>query len=299
MRFLILTGMSGAGKTTAARYLEDRGVFCVDNLPPVLLVRFVEALKDTSAHVDMTAISVDVRGAAFFNPGDVGGLIQELRHVGYQVEVLFLDAADDVLVSRYKETRRDHPLASDTVSLTEAIAQERALLEPLKETADFVIDTTGLRPKALQKKLSEVLSEEAAQEALHIEVVSFGFKRGIPRQGDLMFDVRFLPNPFYIEGLAHQTGLDEEVRTFVLSHPVTEEFLRKIRDLLGFLLPHYVEEGKHRLVIAVGCTGGAHRSVAIAEEIGKYLRELNYPVDVNHRDLDMERAYWKNAGEEA
>ena len=173
------------------------------------------------------------------------------------------------------------------------------MLEPLRETANYVIDTSGLKPKALQRKLQTIVAQDdgAAGAPMRLEIMSFGFKRGLPRQADLVFDVRFLPNPFYIEGLGRHTGLDEDVREFVMQHPVTEEFMRKVTDMLDFLLPHYQEEGKHRLVIAIGCTGGAHRSVAIAEAIGAYLREKKYQVEVNHRDLDMEQARWKNGAE--
>ena len=299
MRYLIITGMSGAGKTTVTRHLEDRDVFCVDNLPPMMILRFLEACRDSAMKRRIVAMAVDVRSEEFFDPQAVSQLIRETQGLGYQVELLFLDAADDVLVSRYKETRRDHPLASDSVSLTEAIAMERAMLEPLREIADYVIDTSGLKAKGLQKKLDAVLLTDEPKESLRVEVISFGFKRGIPRQADLMFDVRFLPNPFYIEGLSHQTGLDPDVREFVLSHPVTADFLERTKGLLDFLLPHYREEGKRRLTIAVGCTGGAHRSVAIAEALGVHLREQGCPVDMNHRDLAIEQAYWKNSGDDA
>lgn len=298
MQYLILTGMSGAGKTSASRYLEDMGVFCVDNLPPMMMIKFMEACQASAMKTDTAALAVDVRGEEFFDPKAVSTLIGETRRLGYRVTLIYLDAADDVLVSRYKETRRDHPLASGSVGLTEAIAREREMLEPLKETADFVIDTSAMRTKALQKRLRTILDVDSRAETFRIELMSFGFKRGIPRQGDLMLDVRFLPNPFYIEGLSHQTGLDPDVRSFVLNHPVTREFLAKTTDLLDFLLPHYREEGKHRLVITVGCTGGAHRSVAIAEALGAHLRENGYGADVSHRDLDLERAYWKNSGDD-
>ncbi|MDO4483218.1 MAG: RNase adapter RapZ [Clostridia bacterium] len=292
MRFLVLTGMSGAGKTSAARYLEDMGAFCVDNLPPMMMLKFMEACQSTSLRRPLAALAVDVRSGEFFDAKGVSKLIRETQALGYEVETLFLDAADEVLVSRYKETRRDHPLADDNTSLTEAIAMEREMLAPLRETANYVIDTSTLRTRALQKKLQAIVNSDGSAVSFRIEIMSFGFKRGIPRQGDLVYDVRFLPNPFYIEGLGRHTGLDEDVRDFVMNHPVTEEFMQKATDMLDFLLPHYQEEGKHRLVIAVGCTGGAHRSVAIAEAIGRHLRDNGYQVDVNHRDLEMEKASW-------
>lgn len=293
MRFLLLTGLSGAGKTSATRYLEDMGAFCVDNLPPMMMLKFMEACQTSAMHCPLVALAVDVRSGEFFDAKAVSRLIKETQQLGYQIETLFMEASDDVLVSRYKETRRDHPLAGNSVSLTEAIAEEREMLQPLRETANYVIDTSYLKPKALQKKLQEIITADGAVTPLRIEIMSFGFKRGLPRQGDLVFDVRFLPNPFYIDGLGRHTGLDADVREFVMEHPVTQEFMHKTEDMLDFLLPHYQEEGKHRLVIAIGCTGGAHRSVAIAEAIGGYLRDKGYQVDVNHRDLDVEQAHWK------
>lgn len=300
MRFLLLTGMSGAGKTTALRYLEDMGVFCVDNLPPMMMLRLMEAFQQPGpAHRQVAALAVDVRSGEFFDALAVSKLILETRQLGYSVEILFLEAADDVLVSRYKETRRDHPLAGESVSLTEAIASEREMLQPLRETASHVVDTSTLRPRALQKKLQEIINLEGGDVPFRMEIMSFGFKRGLPRQADLVYDVRFLPNPFYIDGLGIHTGLDEDVRAFVMNHPVTQSFTEKMQDMLTFLIPHYQEEGKHRLVIAVGCTGGAHRSVAIAEDMGRFLRGAGYSVDVNHRDLMVEQAHWKTLGEGA
>ena len=294
MRFLVVTGLSGAGKTSVNRYLEDMGAFCVDNLPPMMILKFMEACQSTAMHCPLVAFAVDVRSGEFFDAKAVCKLIAETRQLGYQIETLFMEAGEDVLVSRYKETRRDHPLASETVSLTEAIAQEREMLTPLRETANYVIDTSNLKPRALQRKLEQIVKTDGTEAPLRMEVLSFGFKRGLPRQADLVFDVRFLPNPFYMEELCRHTGLDADVRDFVMNHPVTQEFMDKVKDMLAFLLPHYQEEGKHRLVIAVGCTGGAHRSVAIAEAIAEFLRQKKYQVDVNHRDIDLEQAHWKN-----
>lgn len=293
MRFLILTGLSGAGKTVAIRHLEDLGAFCVDNLPPMMIIKFMEACQTSAMRAPLVAMAVDVRSGEFFDARAVRRVIAETREVGYQIETLFMEASDDMLVSRYKETRRDHPLAGENVGLQEAILAERELLQPLRETANYLIDTSALRPKALQKMLSDILHTRSDSQYLRLELLSFGFKRGLPREADLVFDVRFLPNPFYMEGMGRHTGLNEDVRTYVLDHPVTAEFLEKIMDMLHFLLPHYQEEGKHRLVIAVGCTGGAHRSVAIAEEMAARLRAQGFLVDVNHRDLDLEQAHWK------
>ncbi len=294
MRFLLLTGLSGAGKTLATRYLEDLGAFCVDNLPPMMMVKFMEICESTAMSSSVVALAVDVRSGEFFDADAVSRLIREARSLGHQIETIFIEASDDVLMSRYKETRREHPLSSAQVSLTEAIAQERERLQPLREIANYVIDTSGLKPKQLQKKLMAIVKTDGSSVPLRVEVMSFGFKRGLPRQADLVYDVRFLPNPFYIEGLGCQTGLDEDVRNFVMDHPVPEEFMNKITDLLGFLLPHYQEEGKQRLMIGIGCTGGQHRSVAIAEAIAQQLREMKYEAAASHRDLEIEQARWKN-----
>jgi RNase adapter protein RapZ len=292
MRFLIVTGLSGSGKTIALRTLEDLGALCVDNLPPTMLIRFMEACNLSLQARPMAAIGVDVRSGEFFDPMAVVKIIREAKNLGYLIDTLFIDATDATLVNRYKETRRDHPLTGETKSLEEAITRERIMLQPLKEFADHLIDSSEMNAKTLQKMMRRIVSEPDDNAQLRIEMISFGFKRGIPRATDLAFDVRFLPNPFYIKELGHYTGLDEPVKDFVLKHPVTEEFLVKAKDMLKFLLPHYVAEGKHRLVIAVGCTGGAHRSVAIAENLAAFLRELDWQVAVTHRDLNIEQAHW-------
>ncbi len=292
MHFLILTGMSGAGKTVAIRYLEDLGALCVDNLPPMMLVPFMEACQSAHLRNPMIAIAADVRSGEFFDAKAVTKMIDEARMVGFHIDTLFVEASDDILVNRYKETRRDHPLSGEGLTLEEAIREERNRLQPLRETANHLFDTSNLRPRALQKLLSEIVLHADDEPPLRVEILSFGFKRGIPREGDLVFDVRFLPNPFYIPELGHHTGLDQDVKDFVLNHPVTQEFLKKCLDMLEFLLPHYITEGKHRLVIAIGCTGGAHRSVAIAEYICDELTRLGHRASVNHRDIALEQAHW-------
>lgn len=297
MKFLILTGMSGAGKTVAIRYLEDLGALCVDNLPPMMLVPFMEACQNSNLKNPVIAIAADIRSGEFFDAKAVTRMIDEARMVGFTIDTLFIEASDEVLVNRYKETRREHPLSSEGLNLEEAIREERERLMPLRETATHLIDTTGLKPRALQKQLRAIVLSADEQPSLKVEVMSFGFKRGIPREGDLVFDVRFLPNPFYIPELGHHTGLDEDVRDFVLNHPVTETFLLKVMDMISFLLPNYITEGKHRLVIAIGCTGGAHRSVAIAEYISKALGEMGYRTSVNHRDIALEQAHWETRSE--
>ena len=297
MRFLLVTGLSGAGKTSVNRYLEDMGAFCVDNLPPNMMFKMMEAFEQSTINCPLVAMAVDVRSAVFFDAKMVSDLISETRELGYTIESLYLESSDEALVSRYKETRREHPLARADVSLTEAIAKEREIMQPLRETANYIIDTTALKPRELKEQLAEIFSGESHSNAIQVELSSFGFKRGLPRQADLVYDVRFLPNPFYIKGLGNHTGLDADVRDFVLKNPITMEFVAKLEDLLAFLLPHYQEEGKRRLSIAVGCTGGAHRSVAIAERLGEFLRAKGYQVNVSHRDLALEQAHWKSRQE--
>ena len=296
MRFLIVTGMSGAGKTVAIRHLEDMGALCVDNLPPMMLVPFMEACQNTNMQHKVIAIAADIRSGEFFDAKAVTKMIDEARLVGFHIETLFIEANDTVLLNRYKESRREHPLNSEGYGLEDAIREERIRLQPLRETANLLVDTSTMRPATLKKRLGELVQSDESS-PLRIEILSFGFKRGIPREGDLVFDVRFLPNPFYIPELCSHTGLDQDVKDFVLGHPVTEQFLQKAMDMLTFLIPHYVTEGKHRLVIAVGCTGGAHRSVAIAEYIAATLRQQGQKVNVNHRDMAMEQAHWATKSE--
>ena len=299
MKYLIVTGQSGAGKTACVRYLEDKGSFCMDNMPPMMLPKLIEAFETTPTKQQTVTIAVDVRSGEFFDAASVSRMIGELRQMGHRIETIFMEASDETLLDRYKETRRDHPLSQEGLTLMQAIVEERTRLQPLRETANYVIDTTGLSYRAMAKLLSKTLGSLNDEEPpIRAEVMSFGFKRGLPRQADLVVDVRFLPNPFYIENLCRHCGLDEDVRDFVMEHPTTKEFMEKWKELLAFLIPHYREEGKHRLVIAVGCTGGAHRSVAIAEAIGAYLREMGLPTEIDHRDLLLEQARWTAAPEE-
>lgn len=285
MQYLILTGMSGAGKTVAIRYLEDLGALCVDNLPPMMLVPFMEACQNTNLHKPMIAIAADVRSGEFFDAKAVTRMIDEARLVGFHIDTLFFEASDEVLINRYKETRREHPLSGEGLSLEEAIREERSRLQPLKEAANHLFDTSNLRPRALQKMLHQIVLHAGEESPLRVEVLSFGFKRGIPREGDLVFDVRFLPNPFYVPDLKRKTGMDSEVYDYVFSFPQTKTFIEKLEGMLSFLLPLYAEEGKSTLVIAVGCTGGHHRSVSVARCVAAYLTELGYPAFENHRDI--------------
>jgi len=293
MKYLIVTGQSGAGKTACVRYLEDRGSFCMDNMPPIMIPKLIEAFDTTPTKQQIVTIAVDVRSGEFFDAKAVAKIISELRLMGHQIDTIFMEASDETLLDRYKETRRDHPLCQEGLTLTEAITEERTRLQPLRETANYVIDTTGVNIRSMRKVLAKALGNLMDEDPpLRTEVMSFGFKRGLPRQADLVADVRFLPNPFYIETLREHSGLDDDVREFVMNHPTTKEFMQRYTELLDFLIPHYREEGKHRLVIAVGCTGGAHRSVAIAEAIGAWLKGKGLPTEINHRDLMIEQARW-------
>ena len=294
MKYLIVTGLSGAGKTACVRYLEDRGSFCMDNIPPMMLPRLIEAFDTAHTRTQTVTIAVDARSGEFFDAAAVAHMIRELVQLGHPIETIFMEASEETILNRYKETRRDHPLSQEGMTLTQAIAEERNRLQPLRETANYVIDTTNLTARSLRRTLEKTLGNLNADEApMRAEVLSFGFKSGLPRQADLVVDVRFLPNPFYIDALCRHSGLDDDVREFVMEHPVTKEFMEKWKDMLSFLIPHDKDEGKHRIVIAVGCTGGAHRSVAIAEAIGKYLRdEMGLPTEISHRDLLLEQARW-------
>lgn len=282
MKFLIVTGLSGAGKTLAIRYLEDMGFFCVDNLPPKLILRFVELCQESEGRIDKVAIVVDIRGRGFFD--DLLGCLSDMRGEGYPYEILFLEASDDVLIKRYKESRRAHPLVKEG-RIISGIQKERERLERIKEISDNILDTSNLYPKQLKENLIELFHDHENNEGLVISVISFGFKHGILLDADLVFDVRFLPNPFYIDKLKIHTGQKPEVRDYVFKFPETQEFMDKLIDMLDFLIPYYIKEGKYQLVIGIGCTGGMHRSVAIADVLYKILQEKGYRVSVEHRDI--------------
>lgn len=281
IQIVIITGMSGAGKTVAIQSFEDLGFFCVDNLPPTLLSKFLELIKDTGNKMNKVALVMDLRGREFFD--SLFKALDELEQTSWSTpQIIFLDADNATLVRRYKETRRSHPLAKSGLPL-EGIQLERELLEELKGRAQIIIDTSKMKPKELRERINALFSDNM-KAVFNVNVVSFGFKHGIPLDADLVFDVRFLPNPHYIEYLRPKTGLDEEVSRYVLKWSETNKFLEKLIDLLTFMLPYYKREGKAQLVIAIGCTGGQHRSVTLAEYIGKHFQK-DYEVRITHRDV--------------
>lgn len=283
MEFLIITGMSGAGKTTAIRALEDIGFYCVDNMPPALLSSFAGVLTSSGGKIDKIALVTDLRSGDMFD--QLFDSLDEITSKNITYNILFLDASDTVLVNRYKQNRRNHPLSSGG-DLLDSIKKEREKLSKVKNKAKYVIDTSLLSAAEFKNKILSIFSNESLNKGIVIEVMSFGFKHGLPIDVDLVFDVRFLPNPFYIDNMRDKTGLDSEVSEYVHSFPQTSEFISKLTDMLDFLTGHYVEEGKSQLVIAFGCTGGKHRSVTIAEDISKYYKKKNYRVITRHRDYN-------------
>jgi UPF0042 nucleotide-binding protein len=286
-KLVIITGMSGAGKTIAVQSLEDLGFFCVDNLPPVLIPKFAELVEQSNGKIGKVALVIDLRGREFFE-----ALSESLRYIQenftLSFEILFLDATDAVLVQRYKESRRRHPMAAAGLPL-EGIVQERKLLEELKGIATQVIDTSNLKPAQLKENIVSRFTN-LKEDTLSLNVISFGFKYGVPIDADLIFDVRFLPNPHYVESLRPNTGQDADVYEYVMKWGETQEFLTKLLDLLHFLIPQYKKEGKSQVVIGIGCTGGKHRSVAIAEYLGKVIGSSETEqVRVSHRDSERDR----------
>lgn len=284
MRFVIVTGLSGAGKTQATRNLEDLGYFCVDNLPPTLIPKFAELCIQSDGKIEKIALVIDIRGGKFFD-----ALFESLKYLQdneFPYEILFLDASDEVLVKRFKETRRTHPLAQEG-RVIRGIALERQKLREVKNRADMIVDTSKMEIKDLRAKINEIYGEmEIERSGLSIAVLSFGFKYGIPVDSDLVFDVRFMPNPFYIPDLRRYSGNDKPVKEYVLEHEEATTFIEKLKDILDYLIPHYENEGKRQLIISIGCTGGRHRSVAIANEIYDYLNAKWAKVTIEHRDIN-------------
>lgn len=285
MRFVIVTGMSGGGKSTTLKMLEDMGFYCVDNMPVSLLEKFAELITQPGTELTKVALGLDVRSGQSFM--ELPNIIDNLSEKDIVVDVLFLDASEKALIKRYKETRRIHPLSPEG-RVEDGVKKEREMLEKIKSRATLVIDTTNLLTRELKAQLDEIFVNEKAYNNLMVSVMSFGFKHGIPVDADLVFDVRFLPNPFYIEELKTKTGLDAEVRDYVMSFPEAGEFLDKIVDLLKFLIPNYIKEGKYSLVVAIGCTGGKHRSVTLAEGLYKKLEEQGgCGLKLYHRDVGV------------
>ena len=286
MKLVILSGMSGAGKTIALKQLEDMGFYCADNLPISLLPQFAALLLKSGEHYDKVALGIDIRS---------GGELPKLRDIlaewdqsGFQYEILFLDASDQVLLKRFKETRRSHPLNPDG-RIEDGIRQERENLSWLRERSKYILDTSKLLTRELKKQLARIYAEKSGYRNLFVTVLSFGFKYGIPEDADLIFDVRFLPNPFYLEDLRKKSGLDAPVRDYVMQGTDGNAFLQKLDDLIDFLIPRYIQEGKNQLVIGIGCTGGKHRSVTIAEALHRHLETIpDLGLKIEHRDLERE-----------
>ena len=288
MRFVIVSGMSGAGKSTALNMLEDMGFFCVDNLPVALLPSFGQIAFDRKVEVNQVAVTVDIR-----NGDQLQGLTNQLEVLyerGIKYEILFLDADEKTLVKRYKETRRTHPLARED-RIETGIQRERKMVSFIREKADYIIDTTSLLTRELKQELEKIYVNEEYYSNFIVTILSFGFKYGIPADADLVFDVRFLPNPYYDPELRPMTGNDLAIQQYVTRSGDARIFLDKLEDMLGFLIPHYIDEGKYHLVIGIGCTGGKHRSVTIANGIYKRLKNLPYSVRIEHRDIENDSAH--------
>ena len=283
MRFIIVTGLSGAGKSEATNTLEDMGYFCVDNLPPKLIKKFAEVCKQSQGSIDKVALVMDIRGGIFFD--DLFESLSELSREQFRYEILFLDTSDEVLVKRFKEKRRSHPLAPGGRVIT-GIELERQKLREVKDKADVIIDTSKYAIKDLREEMARKFGDkEMPEKQMAITILSFGFKYGIPVDSDLVFDVRFIPNPFYIPELKPFSGNDEPVKNYVMDQIETQTFLEKANDMFEFLIPNYQKEGKRQLIISIGCTGGRHRSVAIANSIYETLRANNHDVYIEHRDI--------------
>lgn len=286
MEILIISGLSGAGKSKAASFLEDMGFYIVDNMPAAMILKFAEFCAAGSSRYQRVALVYDVRTASSFT--ELFDVLDKLKSMEGQCRMLFLEASPETIIKRYKETRRRHPLSDGTLSLEAAVEKERELLAPVRERADFVIDTSKTSTAQLRMELLRIFDGKGEKGGLSVTVASFGFKYGLPLEADLIFDVRFMPNPFYIDELRHQTGLDDAVRDYVFSFPQTGSFMKRLEDLLALTLPLYAEEGKTGLFIGVGCTGGHHRSVAVAHALTEFIRAQGYQVQETHRDMSRE-----------
>lgn len=287
MRFVVVTGMSGSGRSSVMRILEDDGYFCVDNLPVSLLPTFMQLTEDSSEQIERVALGIDIRGG-HRSLREAASVLQGLKKDGYTLEILFLEASTPVLVKRYKETRRMHPLAQGG-RMDKAIENERSLLSELKAQADYIIDTSTLLIRELKQEIDRIFVEDENFCNFYLTFVSFGFKYGIPSDADLVFDVRFLPNPFYVDCLKPLTGNDREVYDYVMSSEKAVEFEKKMKDMLDFLIPNYIAEGKTQLVIAIGCTGGKHRSVTLTNAMYREFENTEYGCKKEHRDIEKDR----------
>ncbi len=285
MRFVVVTGMSGGGKSTAMKMLEDMGFYCVDNLPISLIDKFAQLVATPNTELEKVALGLDVRSGQDFRRAE--SMLEHLKENGYLFEILFMDANDKTLLKRYKETRRVHPLSTEkNPRIEDGIKKEKEILSSIKKKADYVIDTSKILTRELKEELERIFLKNEEYNSLMVNIVSFGFKHGIPSDADLVFDVRFLPNPFYIDELKHITGNEKAVQDYVLSYSQAGEFLDKLKDMLDFLIPGYVKEGKHQLVVAIGCTGGQHRSVTLANALYQEMKDKgNYGLSISHRDI--------------
>lgn len=290
MRFVIVTGMSGAGKSTVLKFFEDMNFFCVDNLPPALIPKFAELCFEQDGEIDKVAMGIDIRGGKLF--ADLFKTLSSLKEGGYDFEILFLDASDTTLIKRYKETRRTHPLSKGG-SIEEGIKKEREILQEVKKNATYIIDTSNILVRELKEQINHIFIDNKKFESLIITVGSFGFKYGIPIDSDLVFDVRFLPNPFYIQELKELTGNDAPVYDYVMSFEESNIFLDKLTDMIKFLIPQYIKEGKNQLVISIGCTGGKHRSVTLANALYKNLKEDGHSIILKHSDIEKDSRHKK------
>ena len=284
MQFIIVSGLSGAGKSKAATNLEDLGFYCVDNMPAEMIPQFAQLCLATKGRYEKVALVTDVRGSLSFDV--LFQSLDTLDQMGLRYSILFVEAMTEVLVKCFKETRRLHPLMRDGTPMLEALERERTLLEPIRNRANVILDTSKLSTGMLRGMLIDMVAGGLRERAMTVNVLSFGFKHGIPLEADLVFDVRFLPNPYYIPELRNKTGLDEDVHQFVFQYQATKDFMDKLEDLINFTLPQYVEEGKTELVIAIGCTGGRHRSVAVASELAAFITKRGYTVVLDHRDMN-------------
>jgi len=291
MRLVIVTGMSGAGKSTVLKVLEDIGFFCIDNLPPELIPKFIELVFSSGREYNQVALGVDIRSGSGFST-----LFNELNSIeakGYKYDILFLEAGDEVIVKRFKETRRKHPLVEEG-RISDGIIKERKMLIEAKARADYIIDTSSILPRQLREEVQHIYLEGSAYDSLMITVLSFGFKYGIPSDSDLVFDVRFLPNPYYIKEMKPMTGEQKLVQDYVMKWQETKDFITKLEDMVGFLIPNYIKEGKTQLIISIGCTGGKHRSVTVANALYAKLKEDGNRVMSLHRDIYKDNAREKN-----